>query len=159
VAENFPPNPALDTEATITDLGIGEALVSLLDAKGSPTPVQRTLIRPPESQIGPLEDAERTQRLERSPLRSRYDSMIDRESAFEILKARAEQQAADEASQKAREEAEATARREERGSRGGGRQRQSVGEAMLKSAARSIGSQLGRQIIRGIMGSIFGTRR
>ncbi len=159
VAENFPPNPDLDTEATITDLGIGEALVSLLDAKGSPTPVQRTLIRPPESRIGPLDEAERGRRIERSPLGSRYDTMIDRESAFEILKARAEQQAADAAEQQAREEAEEASRREQRRSSGGGRQRQSVGEAMVKSAARAIGSQLGRQIIRGVLGSIFGSRR
>jgi DNA helicase HerA-like ATPase len=158
VAENFPVNPDLDTEPTITDLGIGEALVSCLDAKGSPTPVQRTLIRPPESQIGPIDEAARRQRIERSPLRSRYDEMIDRESAFELLKARAEQQAAEEAQSQAREAAE-KAEREARRSSGSGSRRQSAGEAMIKSAARAIGSQLGRQIIRGVLGSIFGSRR
>jgi DNA helicase HerA-like ATPase len=159
VAENFPVNPDLDTEATITDLGIGEALVSCLDAKGSPTPVQRTLIRPPESQIGPIDEAARRQRIERSPLRSRYDEMIDRESAFEVLKARAEQQAAADAESQAREAAAKAEREEARRSSSSGSRRQSAGEAMIKSAARAIGSQLGRQIIRGVLGSIFGSRR
>jgi DNA helicase HerA-like ATPase len=152
VAENFPENPELDTEAAITDLGIGEALVSALDADGSPLPVQRTLIRPPESRIGPLAEGERRERIERSPLKGRYEEMIDRESAFEMLKARAE-------AQEAEEERQSERKTQSRRSGGGGRRRQSVGEAMIKSAARSIGSQLGRQIIRGILGSLFGSRR
>ncbi len=156
VAENFPENPALDTEAILTDLGIGEALVSSLDGQGSPTPVQRTLIRPPESRIGPLQDDERRQRIQRSPLKGRYEDMVDRESAFEMLKQRAEQQA-QEAAEQARQEAGAET--VEKPSSGRGRQRQSAAEAMIKSAARAIGSQLGRQIIRGIMGSLFGGRR
>ncbi len=159
VAENFPENPELDTESTITNLGIGEALVSHLNADGSPTPVQRTLIRPPESQIGPIDESARAQRIERSPLRSRYDEMVDRESAFEMLQARAEKQAAAEEEQQAREAAEKAAQKEQRSSRSGGRQRQSTGEALIKSAARAIGSQLGRQIIRGVLGSIFGSKR
>ena len=152
VAENFPENPELDTEAAITDLGIGEALVSALDADGSPTPVQRTLIRPPESRIGPVAEGERRERIERSPLKGRYGEMIDRESAFEMLRARAKVQETEEERQRER-------KAQSRRSGGGGRRRQSVGEAMVKSAARSIGSQLGRQIIRGILGSLFGSRR
>jgi DNA helicase HerA-like ATPase len=149
VAENFRANPALDTEAAITDLGIGEALVSALDGSGSPTPVARVLIRPPESRIGPVEDARRRERIQRSPLRGRYDTAVDRESAFELLKARADAQAA-------RAERSTPAKRPPTAS---GRQRQSAGEALVKSAARAIGSQLGRQIIRGILGSLFGSRR
>ncbi len=154
VAANFRANPALDTAATLTELGIGEALVSVLDEKGTPSPVQRTLIAPPQSRIGPLSDDERRERLERSPLRSRYDATIDRDSAYERLKARADQEAAsaEEAAQtRAREKAEAPAR--------GGSRRQGVGEAFVKSAARAIGSQLGRQILRGVLGSIFGGKR
>ncbi len=156
VAENFPDNPDLDTAATLTDLGIGEALVSSLDTQGSPTPVQRTLIRPPESRIGPLQDDERRKRIERSPFKGRYEAMVDRESAFEMLKRRAEQQAA-EADAEARQAAKAKA--VEKSSSRGGRRRQSTTETMIKSAARAFGSQLGRQIIRGVMGSLFGSRR
>ncbi len=150
VAQSFRADPGFDTEAAITELGIGEALVSVLDEKGSPLPVQRTLIRPPESRIGPLTEEERRERIERSPLRGRYDDVVDRESAHELLKARAERiQARQEEAQ--RESSEPKERR--------GRQRQDVGEALVKSAAHAIGSQIGRQIIRGIMGSIFGGRR
>jgi len=157
VAENFPENPGLDTEAAITDLGIGEALVSTLDGDGSPTPVQRTLIRPPESRIGPLSDQERSERIGRSPLKGRYEEMVDRESAFEMLKQRAEAQEAAAAAEAERQREEKERSRSARKS--GGRRRQSAGEAFIKSAARSIGSQLGRQIIRGIMGSLFGGKR
>lgn len=156
VAENFPENPDLDTEATLTDLGIGEALVSALNDDGSPTPVQRTLIRPPESRIGPLDDDERTQRVQRSPLRGRYEDTVDRESAFEMLKARAEAQEA-EAARAAAQEAES--KQAASTSRSSGRQRQTPTEAFVKSTARAIGSQLGRQLIRGILGSLFGSKR
>ena len=94
VAQSFPPNPAFDTEKAITDLGIGEALVSVLDENGRPGPVQRTLIRPPESHIGPLGEMERRDRIERSPLRGRYDNVVDRQSAYEILRDRAEEKQA-----------------------------------------------------------------
>ena len=94
---------------------------------------------------------ERRERIARSPLEGRYREMIDRESAFEMLKARAEAQEA--------EEERASERKTQSRRSPGGRRRQSAGEAMIKSAARSIGSQLGRQIIRGILGSLFGTRR
>ncbi len=156
VAENFPANPDLDTAKVLTDLGIGEALVSSLDERGSPRPVERTLITPPESQMGPITDEARTQRISRSPIGGRYEEMIDRESAFEMLKKRAEEQAAADEEAAAREEAE---KAERETSKGKGRQRQSVAEAMIKSAARSIGSQLGRQIIRGMLGSLFGGKR
>ncbi len=147
VAQSFATNPAIDTEAALTDLGIGEALVSVLGDKANPLPVQRTLIRPPESQIGPLGQAERQERISRSPLTSRYHTPIDRESAYEMLKQKALEV------QTPQPSAAVTARAPRTSNR------QSVGEAMVKSAARAVGSQLGRQIIRGIMGSIFGGKR
>ncbi|MDX5334012.1 MAG: DUF853 domain-containing protein [Gammaproteobacteria bacterium] len=149
-AQTFRPNPALDTEQVITELGIGEALVSTLDSRGSPLPVERVLICPPESRMGPLTDAERAEHLQRSPLRGRYDEAVDRHSAYEMLKQRAEELAATEAIQP--QQAVGTAARPRSN-------RQSTGEAFIKSAARSIGSQLGRQIVRGILGSLLGGRR
>ncbi|TNF35848.1 MAG: DUF853 family protein, partial [Gammaproteobacteria bacterium] len=146
VAQSFPANANFDTESAITDLGIGEALVSVLNDKGKPLPVQRILISPPESHIGALPDDIRQQRIQRSPLKGRYDTSVDRESAYEILKQRAE-------------EIPTKATQPEQKKTTAGSRRQSATEAMVKSAARAIGSQLGRQIIRGIMGSIFGGRR
>jgi len=146
VANTFRPNPELDTKKVITALETGEALVSILDNKGSPTPVERVLIRPPESQIGPISAEQRKEFIGRSPFAGKYEQLIDRESAYEILKKRAEQ-AAEEKQQADEEKAQ------EKHSRRSSN-RQSVGEAMLKSVVRSIGSQLGRQIIRGILGSL-----
>jgi DNA helicase HerA-like ATPase len=154
VAESFRPNPDLDTGAVITELAIGEALVSVLDPNGSPTMVQRTLIRPPQSRIGPIDQQERRELLSRSPLKNRYDEAIDRESAYELLKQRAEEQVRLAEEQARQEEREAAERRTS-----GGNNRQSIGEALAKSVARAVGSQIGRQIVRGILGSIFGGRR
>ena len=146
VAGTFRPNPEIDTESTITNLGIGEALVSVLDESGSPTPVEVTLIRPPESRIGPMTDEERRTQLSRSPMKGRYDEPRDRESAYEMLKQRAAELAA------ARENQEHATRRRTS-------TRQTPVEALVKSAARSIGTQIGRQLARGVLGSIFGGRR
>ena len=84
-AQTFRANPNLDTETAITELGVGEALVSVLDEKGQPTPVERVLICPPQSRIGPLSDSERSEQMQRSPLRSKYEQTLDRESAYETL--------------------------------------------------------------------------
>jgi hypothetical protein len=148
VAQNFRDNPGLDTEALLTELGTGEALVSALDAKGRPQPVRHTLIAPPESRIGPLSGQERAERLERSPMGSRYDRALDRESAYELLAARAKAQTLS-------EEAASQAR----SSRRPGGSRQSVAEAFAKSTARSIGNQVGRQLVRGLLDALFGSRR
>ena len=139
-AQTFRANPAFDTETVITQLGVGEALVSVLDRDGVPTAVERVLVAPPESRIGPLTEAERADVLSRSPWRGRYDEPLDRDSAWEEL----------------RRQAELKQPPAEKGkpSKTGGRQRQGVLEAMAKSAARSIGSTLGRQIMRGILGSL-----
>ncbi len=169
VAETFPENPNINTEQCITELGIGEALVSVLNEKGQPTPVERVLIRPPESRIGPMNDEERTEHLSRSPYNGRYDTEIDRESAYEILKKRAEEnklatenerlEKEQEKLRVAKEKQEAKSRQTSRGQRtrtsSRRSNRQSAGEAFFKSAARAIGSQLGRSIIRGVLGSIL----
>jgi uncharacterized protein len=152
VAQSFRSNPMFDTETVITDLGIGEALVSMLDEKGRPLPVQHTIICPPESRIGPLSQEERRDRIERSPLKGRYDYVVDRESAYEILKARAKEAEI----QQDRHTKQKADHRSKSASSG---KRQGMGEAFVKSAARSIGNQVGRQIIRGIMGSLFGGRK
>jgi uncharacterized protein len=104
-AQSFRPNPNIDTEAAITELGTGEALVSTLDLKGAPTVVERTLIRPPSSRLGPATDADRAAVQAASPVAAKYDTTIDRESAYELLTGR-EAKAAKEATQ-AKAEAEA----------------------------------------------------
>jgi DNA double-strand break repair helicase HerA and related ATPase len=150
VAETFRPNPKFDCKQVITELGTGEALVSVLDEKGSPTPVERTLIRPPQSRIGPLKAAERTEVIENSIIGDSYSEAIDRNSAHEILEKRAKKTAQKVEKQQA---LKATKRAEPRKSN-----RQGIGEAMMKSVARSMGSALGRKIIRGILGSMFGKK-
>ncbi len=160
-ARTFRENPAFDTETAIGELGVGEALVSTLDAKGVPSIVERTLMSPPRSQFGPIDEAKRTELISRSPLKSAYEQLVDRESAYELLQKREK-----EIAEKRQQEAEAAARaaeeekrrkEEEKASK---RQsnRQGVGETLAKSIARTIGSTLGRQIVRGILGSIIGRR-
>ena len=156
VSDTFRQNPEVDTATAITELGTGEALVSVLDEKGAPTPVERILIRPPVSRIGPLKSAERKEILDRSPLKGRYEQTLDRESAYEMLKARAEEEARVEAAERARAEQEKAAKKSSSSRRS---TRQTPWEAAIKSAARSMGSSLGRQIMRGILGSLLGGRR
>ena len=156
-AETFRANPKLDVSEAITQLGVGEALVSTLHDKGEPSIVERTLICPPSSRIGPATAEERQTIMTRSPVGGRYDQPVDRESAYEVLRQRAERVAADAAAaQEAARASEETAAADG-GARSGGRQRQSPLEAMVTSAARSIGSQIGRQLLRGVLGSL--TRR
>jgi DNA helicase HerA-like ATPase len=176
-AETFRPNPDFDCFEAITNLGVGEALVSMLENKGIPSIVQRTLIRPPSSRLGPLTDQERGKIISQSPVLGLYDTAIDRESAFEILQKRA--------AEAANAEEEARRREEKQGDRGDGRSRwtlpdfggddddsderrrssrsrstrrtsnrQSVTEAAVKSVVRSVGSSLGRALVRGILGSL-----
>ncbi len=168
-AETMRDNPDLDENAAITELGVGEALVSFLDAKGRPGVVERAFVVPPQGQIGPITDAQRKQLMQGSLVAGVYEKTVDRESAYEKLKARTEQatQAA-EAEAQARAEAKSAKQAESNdgGSVGGvlgsvlggvGRREGAV-EALAKSAARAIGSQVGRSIIRGVLGSIFGKR-
>ena len=159
-AQTFRQNPEIDTVKTITELGVGEALVSTLNPKGRPTVVDWCLMAPPHSQIGPISSDEKSRLMDRSPIKGRYDTLVDRESAYELLVARAEEL------QKKRQEAaadlereKAVAKAEKQKNKGSGRQRQSVVESVLKSAGRSFASQLGRSLVRGILGSLIGKRR
>ncbi len=161
-AETFRVNPKLNTATVIMEMGVGEALVSVLEGKGTPSIVQRTLIRPPASRIGPVSAEERAELIRFSPIGTRYDKAVDRESAYEILTARAEAAIREAQAAEAAEAEEKRARQETRvASRGSNRQ--SVGEALLKSVVRSVGTNVGRQIassvgqqiLRGILGSIF----
>ncbi len=160
VADTFRPNPKIDIRQVIGELGTGEALISSLDAEGVPTPVEQVLIRPPVSQIGPIDEATRKDLIQRSPLYARYAEDLDRESAFEMLKKRAEEKRIEMEKQAAAEAAEkqrlAEEKERERASRPRGRQRQGFAEAMIKSTLRSVGSSLGRRIVRGILGSLMG---
>lgn len=153
-AQTFRANPKFDVEEAITQVGVGEALVSVLESKGVPSVVERTLIRPPESRMGPLTPDERAEIAARSPVASKYDQEIDRESAHELLTARAEK-AAEEA--KVAEERETQLKEEQRVSRKSKKSssRQGVGEAFAKSIVRAVGSRVGREIVRGILGSLF----
>jgi hypothetical protein len=156
-AETLRPNPKLKAEKVITELGVGEALVSLLDEKGRPTIVERAFIVPPASQIGPIADAERQQTIKASALFSKYEKTVDRESAYEKLTGRTAQTAAP-PSKTSEGNVLSDVIFGKTGPRGG-RQSQGILEAMTKSAARSIGSELGRQVLRGLLGSILGKRR
>ncbi|MCW8944488.1 MAG: DUF853 domain-containing protein [Sedimenticola sp.] len=156
-AQTFRDNPKLDTEQVISELGLGEALVSTLDSKGRPKIVERTLIRPPESQIGPIKPALRKTIMASSLVAGVYDTAVDRKSAHEILTERAAQQAeALEAEEVEKARAKEAAKEKKSSS---GRGRQTVMESFFKSAARAVGSTIGRQIIRGVLGSIMGGRR
>ncbi|NBB92281.1 MAG: DUF853 family protein [Gammaproteobacteria bacterium] len=150
-AETFVPNPDLDVREVIKTLGVGEALVSTLGEKGVPQPVERTLIAPPRCRMGVLSDTERDAVRSRSPVSEKYDRAVDRESAYEILRAQAER-AAEAAAEEARLEASA-----EKPSKRSNRQ--GAGEAFLKSTVRTIGTRLGREIFRGLMGVMFKGRR
>src|SRR4051794_16731998 len=154
-ADTLRPNPKLKTDRVITELEVGEALVSLLDEKGRPTIVERAFIVPPSSQIGPVSDAERAQFVRSSPVFGKYESSIDRESAYEKLTQRTEAKPA-QAEQSSNPVSDILFGKT--GPRGG-RQSQGVLEALTKSAARSIGSELGRQVLRGILGSVLGGTR
>lgn len=145
VADEFRPNPAFDTLAVLTELGIGEALVGTLQDKGTPGMVERVLIAPPQSRIGPLSEAERAALIAASPLQGRYDKPIDRESAYEILMARKGQVPS--AQQAPAEESLADK---------AGEFLQSAAGQAIKSAVRQAANQFGRQLVRGLMGSLLG---
>ena len=169
-AETMRDNIALDEEKAITELGVGEALVSCLDEHGQPGIVERAYIMPPHGRIGPITDEQQRQLIQSSLVTGVYEKTVDRESAYELLKARAEQ-----ATIQSNEAAQGKAATDSPAAGGvfggvlgdmfggaigtGGRRREGVVEALAKSAARSMGSQVGRAIIRGVLGSILGGNR
>jgi uncharacterized protein len=150
-AETFRTNLKVDVAKAITELGVGEALVSFLDEKGRPMPVERAFVCPPRSHIGIATDAERNQTIRSSLVCGYYEKAVDRESAYEILKKRAEIATA-EAAEQAKE---AIAKPK----RAPGRQPDTLMETMAKTAARTVGSELGRRIIRGVLGSLLGGKK
>ncbi|MEO0920091.1 MAG: helicase HerA-like domain-containing protein, partial [Pseudomonadota bacterium] len=178
-ADTFRPNPDFDCYEAITQLGVGEALVSTLQRKGVPSIVQRTLIRPPSSRLGPLEKGERDELIEVSPVAGQYDETIDRNSAYEMLAKRAEEEAEREIEQQQREVEQAkaeTARsqwrmpgQEDDGYTGpkkstrrstttkkrrSSSRRQSATEAATKQIVRTVSRELGRALVRGILGGL-----
>lgn len=167
-AETMRPKPGLDIAAAITELGVGEALVSLLDEKGRPSLTERVYVLPPGSQIGPVTPEQRQVLLANSMVAGVYEKTVDRESAFELLAGRTQQKHAQD---KAASDAAAAGKAGGGGGLldslggmlGGGARgtRASAGEQLIKSAASSIGREVGRQIIRGVLGSILsgGKRR
>ena len=173
-ASTFRPNPKINTEQAITELATGEALISFLDEKGRPNPVERCWVIPPSSRIGPVTTEERAVLIKTSLVAGIYDATADRESAYEKLTGRvaARMETADKV---ATPEAAATPteKKDEPGffskiggmigdvmeSKNSPHSRQSVGEAAMKSAARAVGSEVGRRVIRGVLGSIFGGKR
>ena len=159
-AETMRPNPKLKIEQVITELGVGEALVSLLDEKGRPSVTERAFVVPPGSQLGPLTEAERKAAISASSVAGHYEKQVDRESAYEKLKARAEQVAQEKAQQEQPKQGSLASDIlfGKTGPRGG-KQSQGLIEAMAKSAARTVGSQVGRELIRGVLGSLLGKRR
>ncbi|MGV8843347.1 MAG: helicase HerA-like domain-containing protein [Pseudomonas sp.] len=154
VADGFRPNPSINTLATLTELGIGEALVGTLEDKGTPAMVRRVAIAPPQSRIGPLSESERATLIRQSPLARRYDKPIDRESAYEILTARlvASERAAASAS------AENAQAEPGLGEKAGDFFSGLAGHAM-KTAVRQVANQFGRQLVRGLLGSLLGSKR
>jgi len=149
-AQSFRKNPAVDTVTAITELGVGEALVSTLQTKGIPSPVERVLVRPPQSRMGKATAAERKALLDREPNMRRYGEAVDRRSAHEVLSERTQ------ARLKQQEEADLAKRAAKaQGKKPKTSSRQSVGEAFMKSVARSLGSAAGRQLFRGILGSLL----
>jgi len=145
-AETFRSNPKLDVEKAIMELGVGEALVSFLDEKGTPGVVQRAFICPPHSQIGPITPDQRQSIINNSIVAGHYEKVVDRESAYEKLISRHEQE-----KQQAEEERQAEAQEKSKG-----RQSDSMFEAVAKSTLRAVGSQVGRQLVRGILGGLLG---
>jgi uncharacterized protein len=157
-AQTFRQNPKLDTALAITELEVGEALVSTLESSGAPSVVQRALIAPPSSRIGPITLEERRVMINSSPLFGKYEDLIDRESAYEQLKSRSGR-----LMQRGESDAKLPSKGQVPGEQGWGLpdiltgtgRKDGVLEALAKGAARTIGSSIGRQIVRGILGTIF----
>ncbi len=170
VAETMRANPKINSERAILELGVGEALISLLDAKGAPSITERAFVLPPVSQIGPITPDERKQLIAKSVVAGAYERIVDRESAFEMLKQRAEGAPAA-GGQPPPATSTAPASTGSGGMLGGigdilfgssgprGGRREGMVEAAAKSAARSVGSAVAREIARGVLGSLLGGRR
>ncbi|MEM6889171.1 MAG: helicase HerA-like domain-containing protein [Pseudomonadota bacterium] len=169
-AETYRENPRFDTEAAIREVGVGEAVTSMLQNKGVPGVVERTLIRPPSSQVGPITPAERAELMTASGMGAKYNDPVDRASAFELLKTRADKAASEaEAAETAAEDAsplerEFNAARRYSGERvsrstsrrtSARRQPASIGDAVTQAVIKELGGTTGRRLVRGILGGLF----
>jgi DNA helicase HerA-like ATPase len=160
-AETFRANPAFKVETAITELAVGEALISFLDDHGAPAKVERAMVRPPDSRIGPISPDERQKIIQSSVVYGHYEKVVDRESAYELLQQRSNAQGgAQQTVQQAESEKPSATPRIPLGTPTTlpprkGPQRETVLDAVFKSAARAAGSSAGRQIMRGIMGSLL----
>jgi hypothetical protein len=168
----YRPNPRFNTADAIRDVGTGEAVTSFLEAKGAPAIVERTLIRPPVSQLGPLSSEQRKAIMLASPVAGKYDTLLDRESAYEILVARAdkaakETAAADEESTRKKElEESMTGRRYERtwdvdprsGSGRAAKEKPSIFSEVTTVIVKELKGTTGKRIVRGILGGLFKSR-
>jgi DNA helicase HerA-like ATPase len=156
-ASTMRANPAIDTEKAITQLGVGEALISFLDEKGRPGMVERAFVLPPASRIGPVTADERKAVIDRSPVQGVYEKTVDRESAYEKLAGRVAASASTPTIGAPTGGGIVGSIADSLGGlmKGSGR-KDSLVEAMAKSAVRSVGSSIGRAIVRGVMGSLLG---
>lgn len=152
-AQTMRANPAFDTQEIISNLGVGEALVSVLQSDGTPSIVQRTLMSPPRSRIGPATDAERASLINASPVNGQYETPIDRESAFERLESRVAKKVEEARLQEEAKAAEKAAKKENQPRRSRGRQ--TLAEAAAKTFIRSISSRLATRVVRGLLGSLM----
>jgi DNA double-strand break repair helicase HerA and related ATPase len=170
-AETFVPNPALDVVVVISQLGVGEALVSTLQDKGVPMPVEQTIIAPPRCRMGAITLQERAAVRSRSPVGAIYDARVNRESAYEMLGKRAPTDATPPTQRPRTTAAPGPSRGDNAESHpagGGGpisdllwgtKRRQGIVESLAKQAARTVGSEVGRRIVRGVLGGILGGSR
>jgi DNA helicase HerA-like ATPase len=169
-AQTMRPKPGLDIEAAITELAVGEALVSLLDAKGRPSETERVFILPPGSQLGPITPAQRQALMANSLVAGVYEKTIDRESAYEKIKGRAPAMDAQAVNQAKQTVSSSNAGESQgvmgevsdllfgsTGPRGG--KRDGVAQLVVRSAVRTVGSAIGREIVRGVLGGLLGGRR
>ncbi len=158
-AQTFRENPKIDVEKAITELGVGEVLISMLDEKGIPAMVDRAFVVPPLGQIGPITADQRAQLMANSLVAGQYEQAVDRESAFEILQkktaARMEEQAQTEAADAAAKQAAAEAKAT-KASAGKDTIYESIGKSVARSMGSSLGRQIGSQIVRGVLGGILG---
>jgi len=182
-AQTYRPNPSFAIEDAIRDVGTGEAVTSFLEAKGIPGIAERTLVRPPQSQLGPIDPALRAQLMRGSGMGAKYDTAIDRDSAYERLRAKSESAARTAAEVEARDaqakdedrefsrarrydggpsgdpnDVDRPARKTAPASRKSASRSDSIGEVLAKSFARQLGSKSGQAVIRGVLGSFFGKR-
>jgi len=159
-ANSFRENPKVDTEKAITELGVGEVLISMLDEKGVPTMVDRAFVVPPVGHLGPIIPEQRTEVMNTSLVAGIYETDVDRESAFELLQRKAEEKLAAQQQAEAQEAAIKQAAVEEKAARAAARAPdtmwESIGKSVARSASSSIGRQIGNQIVRGVLGSILG---